>query len=397
MNKPIITCKNLCKKFDLYTDYRYAVIEFLLLKRKKYHVEHLALDNLSFSLEKGGVLGIIGDNGAGKSILLKILSGSMQPTSGELYVGGMVSSLIDLQSGFKKDFTGIDNIKMNLVINGYYNKEQQQNLIERIIDFAELREFIRYPISSYSTGMLMRLGFSIASNIVDDIFIVDEHIAVGDNYFMRKCIERLKELNREKKTLIIVSHSMHLIANLSTKVIWLEKGRIKMEGDPPTVVRAYESYILQKNQQDVRKKRIATSNEARILSVRVCDRDGNSRESFDTYEDLIVEVETVFNTRVKNPVFGVALFKEDGRYIYGPNTFFDRFETGECEGRVRFRILYESLPLLTGRYQISVAIFDPEHVFPYDFHEKRYEFEIRDNFLDHGDIRIKHKWFIEKG
>lgn len=397
MNNPIITCKNLCKKFQLYTDYRYAVIEYLLLKRKKYHVEHFALNNLSFSLEKGGVLGIIGDNGAGKSILLKILSGSVQPTSGELYVGGMVSSLIDLQSGFKKDFTGIDNIKMNLVINGYYSKEQQQNLIERIIDFAELREFIRYPLSSYSTGMLMRLGFAIASNIVNDIFIVDEHIAVGDNYFMRKCIECLKDLNREKKTLVIVSHSMHLIANLSTKVIWLENGRIKMEGDPPTVVRAYEDYILQKNQQDVQKKKIATSNEARILSVRICDRDGNTRETFDTYDDLIVEVETVFNTRIKNPVFGVALFKEDGRYIYGPNTFFDGFETGECEGRVRFRILYENLPLLTGRYQISVALFDPEHIFPYDFHEKRYKFEIRNNFLDHGDIRIKHKWSIEKG
>ncbi len=396
MSEPIIICKNLCKKFDLYTDYKYAIVEYLLLKKRKFHTEHYAINNISFLLDKGGVLGIIGDNGAGKSMLLKIISGSILPTSGELSVRGVVSSLIDIQSGFKRDFNGIDNIRMNLVISGFY-KDRQKGMIEKIIDFAELGDFIKYPISSYSTGMLMRLGFSIASTIAEDIFVVDEHIAVGDNYFMRKCIERLKELHREKKTLVIVSHSMHLIANLCTKVIWLENGKIRMEGDPPTVVRAYEDYILKKNQKEVREKKIATSNEAKILNVKICDRSGNPREVFDTCEDVFVEVEAFFNTKVTNPVFGVALFKEDGRYIYGPNTFFDRFETGVCEGKIKFRILYEELPLLAGKYQISVAIFDPEHVFPYDFHEKRYNFEIRNNFLDHGDIRIKHKWFIEKG
>jgi ABC-type polysaccharide/polyol phosphate transport system ATPase subunit len=393
--KEAIVVHNLCKKYNLYTDYKYAVIEYLLLKKKKFHTDFYALKDITFDVKSGDVLGIIGDNGAGKSLLLKIISGSVQPTSGEIFVNGSVSSLIDIQSGFKKDFTGIDNIKMNLVISGYSGKKYDY-LVDQIIDFAELGDFIKYPISSYSTGMLMRLGFSISANIVEGIFVVDEHIAVGDNYFMRKCIERLKELHKEKKTLVIVSHSMHLIANLSSKVLWLEKGSIRMQGDPPTVVREYEDYILKKENKESKQKIQSLSNEAKIVGVKICDKEGKPREYFETEEDILVEVESVFNVKIKNPVFGVAIFKEDGRYIYGPNTFFDKVQTGECEGRVRFRILYEKPPLLNGRYLVSVAIFDPEHIYPYDFHEKRYSFEIRSNLLDHGDIKINHKWFIEK-
>ncbi len=390
-----IVVRNLSKRYRLYTDYKYALLEYLLLRKKSYHTDFYALRDISFETRKGDVLGIIGDNGAGKSLLLKILSGSVLPTSGSVVVNGSSSSLIDLQSGFKKDFTGIDNIRMNLVISGYGQKKYEY-LIDKIAEFAELGDFIRYPVSSYSTGMLMRLGFSISSVLAEDVFIVDEHIAVGDNYFMRKCIEKLKELHREKKTLVIVSHSMHLVANLSTKVIWLDSGRIREMGDPPTVVRNYEDYILKKENKEASQKIQPLSDEARILQVRITDSSGKSREVFDTEEDIVVEAEAVFHTPVKRPVFGVAIFKEDGRYIYGPNTFFDRFDTGECEGRIRFRILYEKPPLLNGKYLVSVAIFDPEHVYPYDFHEKRYSFEIRSNFLDHGDIKINHRWFIEK-
>jgi len=396
MSGPIIICKDVSKRFRLYTDYKYAIIEYLLLKKRTYHTVFYALNNISFELEQGGVLGIIGDNGAGKSMLLKIIAGSIIPTSGEILVNGAISSLIDLQSGFKRDFSGLDNIKMNLVINGFSGKKYDY-LIDKIIDFAELGDFIKYPISSYSTGMLMRLGFSISSSMVEDVLIVDEHIAVGDNYFMRKCIERLKELNREKKTLVVVSHSMHLIANLSSKVMWLESGKIRMLGDPPTVVREYEEYILKKNSRQVQESKSLLSNEARISNVRILDNSGNEKNLFETEEDIVVDVECIFNKRIENPVFGVAIFKEDGRYIYGPNTFFDRFRTGTCEGNVRFRIVYEKPPLLSGRYIVSVAIFDPEHIYPYDFHEKRYKFEIKSNLLDHGDIKINHRWFVEKG
>ncbi|MCX7958213.1 MAG: ABC transporter ATP-binding protein [Deltaproteobacteria bacterium] len=391
-----IIAENLTKRYRLYTDYKYALIEYLLFKSRSYHTDFYALDNISFEVKRGGVLGIIGDNGAGKSLLLKILSGSVLPTSGRVIVNGSSSSLIDLQSGFKKDFTGLDNIRMNLVISGYSGKKYEY-LVDKIAEFAELGDFIRYPISSYSTGMLMRLGFSISSSLAEDIFIVDEHIAVGDNYFMRKCIERLKELHREKKTLVIVSHSMHLIANLSTKVIWLENGRIREAGDPPTIVRNYEDYILKKENRDAKGKIAPLSNEAKIMNVTIKDSAGNIKEKFETGEDIVVEAESFFRTKIKRPVFGVAIFKEDGRYIYGPNTFFDKIDTGECEGKVTFRIVYENPPLLGGKYLVSVAIFDPEHVYPYDFHEKRYSFEIISNLLDHGDIKINHRWFIEKG
>lgn len=390
-----IIVRGLTKRYRLYTDYKYAILEYLLLNKKSYHTDFYALKDLYFEVEKGDVLGIIGDNGAGKSLLLKILSGSVLPTSGEVIVNGNTSSLIDIQSGLKKDFTGIDNIKMNLAINGYGGRRYEY-LIDRIIEFAELGDFIKYPVSSYSTGMLMRLGFSINSVLVEDILIVDEHIAVGDNYFMRKCIERLKELHRERKTLVVVSHSMHLIANLSTKVLWLEKGRIRELGDPSTIVRHYEEYILKREGKEGVKSIQSLSNDARIVSVNIKDRDGNTRNQFETGEDMIVEVETIFYNRIKRPVFGVAIFKEDGRYIYGPNTYFDRVDTGECEGRVRFSIHYQGLPLLRGKYLLSVAIFDPEHIYPYDFHEKRYPFEVRENSLDHGDIKINHKWIIEK-
>ncbi len=396
MSSKAIIVKDLSKRYKLYADYRYALLEYLPFFKNSYHTNFYALKDISFDLDKGGVLGIIGDNGAGKSLLLKILAGSIMPSSGEILIDGITSSLIDLQSGFKKDFTGIDNIKMNLVLQGYSGKKYEY-LIDKIIEFAELGDFIKYPIKSYSTGMLMRLGFSINSNIVEDIFLVDEHIAVGDNYFMHKCIERLKALHREKKTLVIVSHNMHLISNLSSKVIWLENGRIREEGDPPTIVRHYEEHILKKEGKQVNQKIQTFSNEAKIIDVRIMDRSGTIRDVFDFGEDIVVEVDTLFNAKVNKPVFGVAIFKEDGRYLYGPNTYFDKFDTGECEGRVRFSIIYEKPPLLNGRYLVSVAIFDPDHVYPYDFHEKRYNFEIKSNFLDHGDISINHKWSIEKG
>ncbi len=391
-----IVAKSVTKRFKLYTDYKYAVIEYLLFKKKTFHKVFYALNNVSFELEKGGVLGIIGDNGAGKSLLLKILSGSVVPTSGEIMVNGSVSSLIDIQSGFKRDFTGLDNIRMNLIINGYSGK-QYEYIVDKIVDFSELGDFIKYPISAYSTGMLMRLGFSIYSTIVEDVLIVDEHIAVGDNYFMRKCIERLKTLHREKKTLVIVSHSMHIIANLSTRVLWLEGGKVREIGDPATVVRDYEAYILKKEGNGSIQKVATYSEEARIIGVKICDSEGKPKEIFETGEDILVDVQAEFRAKIKNPVFGVAIFKEDGRYVYGPNTFFDKFDTGECTGKVNVRIKYEDIPLLSGRYLISVAIFDPEHIYPYDFHEKRYSFEVRNNLLDHGDIKINHKWFIEKG
>ncbi|MCX7943025.1 MAG: Wzt carbohydrate-binding domain-containing protein [Deltaproteobacteria bacterium] len=395
-NENIIIVRNLTKVYKLYTDYKYALIEYLLFKKKSYHMDFYALRDISFDVSKGSILGIIGDNGAGKSLLLKILAGSVLPTSGSAIVNGSVSSLIDLQSGFKRDFTGIDNIKMNLVISGYSGKKYRY-LVDRIAEFSELGDFLKYPISSYSTGMLMRLGFSISSNLVEDVFIVDEHIAVGDNYFMRKCIDKLKELNKEKKTLVMVSHNMHLIANLSTKVIWLDSGVIREMGDPPTIVRNYEDYILKRENKGDSQRIQSVPDKARITGVKILDRKGTEKYVFDTEEDILVEVEAHFYTRIQRPVFGVAIFKEDGRYIYGPNTYFDRFDTGICEGPVRFSIVYEKPPLLNGKYLVSVAIFDPDHLYHYDFHEKRYSFEIKSDILDHGDIKINHRWFIERG
>ncbi len=240
------------------------------------------LKGISFNVENGKTLSIIGENGSGKSTLLKILAGITRPTSGEITTRGRISALIELGAGFHPEISGRENIFINGIILGLSKKMIQEKL-SKIVEFSELEEFINSPVKTYSSGMYMRLGFSIAINVDPDILLIDEVLAVGDAFFVPKCIDKIYEFKRKGKTIIFVSHDLATVEKISDEVIWLKKGQIEMRGYPAKVVDAYMQYIGEKEEKREEKPtEVSTENrwgsrEIEIKNVKILNRDGKEK------------------------------------------------------------------------------------------------------------------------
>lgn len=234
-----IECINVNKWFKLYYDKANTLKEKLIFwhKRSKNHKLHV-LKDINIKIDKGETVALIGVNGSGKSTLLKLLTKIMYPDKGKINVNGKVTSLIELGAGFHPDFSGRENIYFNASIFGLTKKEIDKR-VEDVIEFSELGEFIDNPIRTYSSGMYMRLAFAVAINVDADILLIDEILSVGDQSFQEKCMKKMDELKKEGKTIVLVSHSMGTVKEFATRVIWLDKGEIKMDGKPNKVVTAY--------------------------------------------------------------------------------------------------------------------------------------------------------------
>lgn len=244
MSDVVIKFENVGMHFRKSTQKISSFKEYLIKKIKGQVVyeEFIALNNINFEIEKGEVVGFVGLNGAGKSTLLKVVSGVQKPTVGKISVKGKVSPLLELGAGFDNDLTGKENIYLNGLILGY-NRDFIKGKVDEIIDFAEIRDFVDTPIKNYSSGMKARLGFSIATVSIPEILIVDEVLSVGDGRFRKKSEEKMIELIKSDATVLFVSHSLAQIRRLCTKVIWLEKGQVKMIGNTKEVCDAYEAYL----------------------------------------------------------------------------------------------------------------------------------------------------------
>lgn len=244
MKNVVISLQNVGMHFIKSTQKVDSFKEFIIKKFKGQitYSEFKALNNVNLEIEQGEVIGLVGLNGAGKSTLLKVISGVQKPTVGKVVVKERVSPLLELGAGFDNDLTGRENIYLNGLILGY-DKKFINSKLDEIIDFAEIREFIDTPIKNYSSGMKARLGFSIATVKVPHILIVDEVLSVGDGRFKKKSEARMLELIKSDATVLFVSHSLEQIRRLCTKVVWLEKGQIKMIGDTKEVCDAYEAYL----------------------------------------------------------------------------------------------------------------------------------------------------------
>ncbi len=236
---------NVSKKFKLYHDKGQTLKERLLFRKRSAYEERWVLKNISFSLYKGEAVGIVGENGSGKSTMLKLLSRIIVPDTGEITVRGRVSSLIELGAGFHPDMSGRENIYTNAAIFGLTKKEIDERL-QDIIDFSELHQFIDSPVRTYSSGMYMRLAFSVAIHVSADVLLIDEILAVGDAAFQQKCFERLEDIKRKGTTIIIVSHSLGQIERICDRSIWLLDGKIEAEGKPSEVHSQYMGYMAKK-------------------------------------------------------------------------------------------------------------------------------------------------------
>jgi O-antigen export system ATP-binding protein rfbB len=241
MEDNVISVKNVSMKFRMTRDKIFSLKEYIikLLKRDLKYEEFAALENVSFDVQKGEILGIIGYNGAGKSTILKIISGIMKPTSGSVKVRGKISPLIELGSGFDPELTARENIFLNSYILGYSKKFIKEHFNE-IVKFSELESFLDVPVKNFSSGMVARLGFSIATVVKPEILIVDEILSVGDFKFQLKSNEKIKEMFSSGTTVILVSHSIEQIEKLSTNVLWLEKGKVKKYGNAKEICKEYK-------------------------------------------------------------------------------------------------------------------------------------------------------------
>ena len=322
MNEKIITVSNLSKKYKMYDKASDRVKEVLNPFKRKYGSEFSALSDVSFSISKGENVGIIGKNGSGKSTLLKLITGVIQPTKGEINVAGKISPILELGAGFNPEFTGIQNIYNNGLINGL-TKQEMDEKIDEIIKFSELGEFIYQPVKTYSSGMYARLAFSVAINIDPDILIVDEALAVGDMGFQHKCMNKMKELVDKGITILFVSHDTFAVKGLCKRCIYLEDGKVKADGNSQYVTDLYlkdirtkiyageEEIIKQVNKENSEfieetieiPEEIGTEDQLRYGSggARICelvlrDKDGNVKQYFE-YGELI-KIDILINTYI---------------------------------------------------------------------------------------------------
>jgi len=338
--------------------------------------EFWALRDVSFDVRQGETVGIIGPNGAGKSTALKLISHIIEPTSGRIEVNGRVGALLELGAGFHPDLTGLENIYLNGSILGLSRAEVRRKLDE-IISFAELERFIDVPVKHYSSGMYVRLGFSVAVHTNPEVLLVDEVLAVGDQSFQAKCLDRIVDLRRQGLTILFVSHSVEAVRNLCTKAVWLDHGLLRGWGATDKVTQDYVRHVIHTDNVQWKQQRPAVVNERRwgsgeveIVDVQLLDAQGGKRNVFATGERVTVRMRYQAHQPVDHPVFGIGIHRNDGLHINGPNTKMADFPIDRVEGSGEVCYEIEHLPLLRGTYEISVAVYDYDCLHAYDHHDR---------------------------
>jgi lipopolysaccharide transport system ATP-binding protein len=351
----------------------------------------VALDDVTFELPQGSALAVVGENGSGKSTLLDLLLGLTRPSHGALTISGPVAALLELGAGFFHELTGRENAMQLALLAGASGRDAR-TLAQSAGEFAELGEFFDRPVRTYSAGMLMRLGFAVASSLDAPVVLVDEVLAVGDGYFQRKCIDRLVAMRQRGATLVVASHDLHALQALCDRGLWLRQGRVAGFGPAGEVVTAYEGHLRRRMPVAELAPGVGGTGEIVVHAVRLTDGDGVERSELRTGDTLRVQVEFSTTRPVNSPVMGVAFFRDDGIYCSGPNTLFDGQLSGELDGSYVLTATFEELPLLRGSYQASVSFYDRDHVYAYAWHHRMYPFSIRSEQQDHGLVLLRHRF-----
>lgn len=446
MNKNIvIEVKDITKNFKLYIDKGKMLKERLLFRGRNRFETREVLNGISFEVRKGESIGLIGSNGCGKSTTLKLLSRIIYPNSGSIQIIGRVSSLIELGAGFHPDMSGRENIFINAAIFGLSRKQTEKRL-NSIIEFSELEEFIDNPVRTYSSGMYMRLAFSVAISVDADILLIDEILAVGDTNFQAKCFNKLREIKSRGVTIIMVSHDSNMIERFCDRAIWLNEGIIMQQGNTVDVVDSYmkhmgekrlqelkkeeqkqfvkvkqESHVdynVQENQQPIngvieesaKENQFISGNEIQqaldfdsnrfglkhiqITKARMLNSLCEETLIVKNKESITIEIYYKIYKELEEYVFGIGFYDLEGRCLMGNNTLIDHLhiKLKKTEGCVRCSI--EELPLLEGKYGLNVAIVDNAGT-PMDFYRKYCEFTVISSDKSAGIFSINRKWEVE--
>ncbi|MBN6772228.1 ABC transporter ATP-binding protein [Pseudomonas granadensis] len=354
----------LAKAYKQYPNRWSRLLEWLVPFSRARHNLHWVLRDVDFEIQPGEAVGIVGVNGAGKSTLLKMITGTTQPTCGQIHLQGRVAALLELGMGFHPDFTGRQNAVMAGQLLGM-QVEEIAALMPQIESFAEIGEAIDHPVRTYSSGMQMRLAFSVATARRPDILIVDEALSVGDAYFQHKSFERIRSFRKAGTTLLIVSHDRSAIQSICDTAILLENGRLAMRGKPEEVMDYYNAMLAQREGQIVRQEMLANgqvqtisgTGEAGILSVRLLDAQGRSLEVAEVGQPVVLEVQTEIREDIERLILGFMIKDRLGQAIYGINTHrLDKAVTDLPAGeRVTFRFAFD-MRLGKGNYSVALSL-----------------------------------------
>ncbi|MDY0223516.1 MAG: ABC transporter ATP-binding protein [Desulfobacterium sp.] len=401
----MILVKNISKTFKLYQRPSDRLKEILL--RSCYHKEFKAVEDVSFEVCQGETLGIVGQNGAGKSTILKLLTGILIPDAGSVHVEGKITGLLELGTGFNSDFSGIDNIIHNATYLGLSRREINQKLDE-IIAFTELDSFINEPIKTYSSGMVMRLAFSVAIHADPQAFVVDEALSVGDAYFQQKCINKIKAFKDNGGSIVFVSHDMNAVKVLCDRAVLLEKGRVVDRADPETIINQYNFLIARKSRgEEIRYQEQDPSSgygnrKVEIEKVSLIDGNNVAPEIFITGHSFKIVVSLIGRARVEDLTLGILIRDKFGQDIYGTNTYHHKKEMEIQENEsLLVTWKFNEFNLGPGKYSVTVAVHTGSTHIDECFHwkDRGAEFEIisGDGPVFTGLLRLEPKLYIEQG
>lgn len=439
----VIEVNQLCKKFKIYYDKGKQLKERVLFRSRNRYEEREVLRGISFSVKKGEAIGLIGNNGCGKSTTLKLLTRIMYPSSGTIEMKGRVSSLIELGAGFHPDMSGRENIYTNAAIFGLTRPEIDERL-EDIIGFSELGDYIDVPVRTYSSGMYMRLAFSVAINVDADILLIDEILAVGDAAYQAKCFNRLREIKAEGTTIVIVSHSLSQVEQICDRAVWIRDGLIAQEGQPREVIQSYMGWIMNQGQQAVsgeeipdgdspqeeetqdsgenagepvgeegeyqytaeqiqelksQGKRTEIGNrQMRITALEVLGAEDHvPQKRFAIGESILIRIHYKrIEQSLTESMCSFSLYRSDGLNCYSTNCFINTGKNVILQDRGVVELLIRHQPFMQGEYKIDVS-FNKDYGPTYHGILNAYTFEVYNTQTDYGVIRPDLEWNLNGG
>ncbi|HEY8131534.1 MAG TPA: ABC transporter ATP-binding protein [Thermoanaerobaculia bacterium] len=387
----------LTKQYEIYPRPADRILE--MITRRPRHTVFPALQDVTFEVEKGEAVGIVGQNGAGKSTLLKLLCGVTRPTSGTIESFGTIASILELGTGFHPEFSGRDNAALNAAILGLSPAEVKRKL-PSILEFSELGTFLDRPVKTYSSGMYMRLAFSVAVNVDPDILVIDEALAVGDGHFQKKCVDRIREFQQQRKTILFCSHALYHVTSICRRSLWLDHGSVMRYGPTLDVVHEYESFLLQRDRalpaSEGEPERERPFSPVRFRDIVVCDSTGSPRDLFERGEDIHFRVR-VHSDDPSQPIhiiLGVHRSADDLQ-CFAVGTHADGVEPLYGRNEYEFSVELKRVPLNRGEYSIIAFVGDENAITVFDRRDVRPAFSVGGDRYEVGLVTVDHRWAME--
>ncbi len=421
-----IVVEGVSKKFRLHTDRAHSLKELITRRDRNAGIDQFyALDDVSLEIPEGSMYALVGHNGSGKSTLLRCIAGIYRPTTGSVKVQGRISTLLELGAGFHPDLTGRENVYMNATILGM-SKKQIDGVFDDIVEFAGIGDFIDSPVKIYSSGMYVRLGFSVAIHVDPEILIIDEVIAVGDEEFQRKCFDHLADLRRRGVTIVVVTHGMGTVETMCDGAAWLDHGVLQQEGPAADIASAYLRRVNEHERAERQADAVAAAEAAtgpgtelgtvpevdpaavteawfgediEISEVWFSDSAGEVVSTGTTGEPLTVNIAYRAHRSVEDPVFGYMIHTENDTPVAGSNTRLSGIETGKIEGDGVMAIKMEQLQLLPGNYEFTIGINDKFVQHTFDRHYRSHPLAVRRGTLPIGVgfVELDATWIAGSG